>query len=131
MLSSAANSVSADIAMRTQITVSLTKSGKPLDQPSQLSFTCFGWTGLPGKKKPEPYKPEKIFEYTAKCADFGCKLVTTTHFNYKHFDYCDLEVKTDYKTYALPKYGNHPFGKCPRTEDLTFDNVCELKLDIP
>jgi len=123
-------SLLADVPTPTRISIYLKKDGAEFHQQAALKIACFGWMGLPGKSRPEPYTPKELYSLDIECADYGCQKTTNTHFNYAHFDYCNLSAKTDSGVLESLKYAQSPFSNCSWAGAGDFEQKCDLHAEL-
>lgn len=122
----------ADIPLPTTLTVLFQKDGKPYSAPLEFQVRCYGWSGLPGKSRPDPYTPKEIYGYSGRCPEYGCRIRHNFHLNYKHIDYCDLEGVSGGKSFRVEKFGNNPQGVCAEDKaGADFMRNCELSITLP
>lgn len=126
-----ATASTADIPIPTNLTVLFQKGGKPYRRPVDFKVRCYGWSGLPGKSRPEPYTPQEIYSFSGSCPDYGCRIRHNFHLNYKHIDYCDLEGVSEGKPFKVEKFGNNPAGTCSEGKPgAGFLQNCELSITL-
>ncbi len=116
--------VFADISTPTVTNVYFTVDGEPYDDPLEYTVTCYGYSYPPGEPpQVESYTPEKVFSYHASCPEYGCKIYEDYYLNYRHIDYCDMEVVTADKVFTLDQYANSPVPECESVHQWDISNA--------
>ncbi len=132
-----------DIPVPTTVAFYFTRDGKPHTKPVDFSVRCYGWARYPGEpgfkgpdggERPEPYKPVEVYDYSGSCPTYGCTIHHGLHLNYRHIEYCDVEGKTEGRSFRIEKIGTSPVGACSDvagSDRPRFLRTCELRLAIP
>lgn len=125
----------AQILVPTAVTIYFEKDSKPYEKNVRYTVSCYGnylefnEKGL--KKKGSEL--EKIYSYSAKCPSYGCKIYMNYPIGYMAIDHCDLDAKTEGKTFQIKNFGNEPALNCTdeKNSENNTEKSCVMHFNIP
>ena len=129
---SRASLAKADVAFSGDNIFYFTYDKKPYQKAVHFELNCYGYSFSPSEfeeKAPGTYTPEKVYSWVDLCSEYGCKVSKAHYLNYRHIDYCTLELSSEDGVFQFNIYG-FPADYCgfeAAREKCTFNFEIPLK----
>lgn len=120
----------ADVVVPTSTTLHIEHNGVPVEQPTDLTVACYGYSWAPGPSPelaPGTYTAEVVYQFSAQCPNYGCVIDEPYYLNYRQVDYCIATATIDDQSY-LANIGNLPYGQCDDYNGIGRD--CQTHIDF-
>ena len=120
----------ADVVVPTSTTLRIEHNGVPVEQPTDLTVACYGYSWAPGPSPelaPGTYTAEVVYQFSAQCPTYGCVIDEPYYLNYRHVDYCIATATIEGQSY-LANIGNVPYGQCDDYNGVRRD--CQTHIDF-
>ena len=125
----------ADIARPSTLQIYITRDGKPVETPVDLTVTCRGRLKWPGRSDPSPGAPAKtveLYRLAVTCPSYACVVYHNERYLYREIQSCEASGTAGGKPFRIRDIGNSPVGQCDKpSSQIKSGRRCTLRLVLP